>query len=831
LRRTYLAVLVELARLHEVRQEWPRAIEALLQVLGVEPAHEEAHAGLMRLYALAGQRHQALRQYQQLCLALRRELDAEPDGTSQGLYQAILAGQFPSQPRAAQGAPAPVDESPSAETVEARARHNLPAALTRFVGREAERRVLQRLLSGQPSDPRLVTLTGVGGCGKTRLALEVASSLVSSYRDGVWLVELAPLADPALVPQAIASTLSLPDEANRPPTEALIHHLQRRQLLLIVDNCEHLIEACAEAADRLLRACPHVQILATSRQPLGLTGETAWPVPPLSLPDPDHLPPLDDLSRYEAIQLFVERARASQPRFALTRDKAPSVARICQHLDGLPLAIELAAARLRVLPAEQIAARLGDRFQLLTGGGRTASPRQQTLRATVEWSYDLLTPAEQILFNRLSIFAGGWTLEAAEAICGDDAADADRADGAPTPVGRRTSAILDLLSGLVDKSLVVVEAETEGGARYRLLETLRQYAEERLVASGETDGMRARHAIYYLALARRAEPALTGAEQVRWLDHLEREHDNIRAALEWSRAEPQRLEHGLQLAAATWRFWWLRGHLTEGRSRLEALLAEASPSIRPDVRVRALHALGVLCFRQGAYAVARAHLEQCLALAAESSDQPGVAAALRQLGRMAIDRGEFAVARAYLEQSLAIERELGGAYGRGWSLGYLGLLTHFEGNNTAALPLLEDSLSLLRDLGDRLAAPVLLYYLGRVAREQRDYALARKHWAESLALCSAQRYLWPVPYLLEAFADLAIGQGQAGRGVALAGAAAALHETIGAPLPPVWQADFLRRLERAHEVLDEQAYASAWSAGREMPLEQAIQDALTQEHG
>ena len=395
------------------------------------------------------------------------------------------------------------------------AHHNLPRPLTSFVGRTHELDALTALLSST----RMVTLTGTGGCGKTRLAIEVADRVADRYADGVWFVDLAPLSDPALVLPAIAQVLGIREEVARPLATTVVDAVRARHLLLVLDNCEHLIEGCASVAQLLLDACPRLSLLATSREALRIPGEISWRVPSLSLPQPEvNLSPTT-AAQSEAVRLFTERAIAVQPAFQLTVTNVQAVAQICHELDGIPLALELAAARMHVLTAEELAARLDRRFSLLTGGSRTARLRQQTLQATVDWSYDLLTPEEQTLFARLSVFAGGWTLDAAEAVgSGDDLAAED---------------VVNVLTRLVEKSLVVAQALDDGTTRYRLLETLRQYGRTRLETCGELARVQHRHATYYLTLAERAEPELIGSHQLRWLDQLEREHDNLRAALAW----------------------------------------------------------------------------------------------------------------------------------------------------------------------------------------------------------------------------------------------------------------------------------------------------------
>ena len=429
--------------------------------------------------------------------------------------------------------------SPSSETPR-RQPTNLPLELSSFVGREKEVAEVKRLLG----DNRLVTLTGPGGCGKTRLALAVAFEVVEDFGEGAWWVGLAPLSDPTLVPQAVAQALEVHEQPGFSLTETLADALRNKRLLLILDNCEHLIEACARFAHTLLTSCRHLRILATSRETLGVAGEADWRVPSLTLPEVERPPSVDDAVHYEATRLFVERARSRLSTFSLTPENAQAVAEVCRKLDGMPLAIELAAARVAMLSVEQISERLEDPLRLLSAGDRTAEPRQRTLRATLEWSHELLSEPERLVFRRLSIFAGGWTLEAAEAVCAGE--------------GLEEEDVLELLSRLGDKSLVVAEVGSEDAVRYRMLEPVRQYAWKLLEDSGEAEQVRERHATYYLELAEEAEPELKGARQGEWLGRLEREHGKLRTALGWS-IEGGDADLGLRLAGALERLWWTRG--------------------------------------------------------------------------------------------------------------------------------------------------------------------------------------------------------------------------------------------------------------------------------
>ena len=511
--------------------------------------------------------------------------------------------------------------------------NNLPVQLTSFIGREREMAEAKRLLEAT----RLLTLTGPGGTGKTRLSLQLATDVLDAFPAGVWLVELAPLSDPALVPQTVASVLGVREQPGRPLVDTLIDYLRAKSILLVLDNCEHLIDACAQLATNLLSACPRIKILPSSREALGVAGETAYRVPSLSLPDARHSTP-EALRQSEAVLLFVERAQAAQPHFALTAQNLSAVAQICQRLDGIPLALELAAARVRLFTVEQIAARLDDRFRLLTGGSRTALPRQQTLSALIDWSYDLLSEAEREALARFSVFSGGWMFESAEAVIGPET--------------------LDLLSHLVDKSLVVAEEIAQAGeTRYRLLETIRQYARDKLFESGRVSTARDLHLAAYLQLAAQAEPMLEGTQMLGWLDRLEIELDNIRAALEW--ALERNPETALQLAVSLTAFWRSRGYLTEGRrwlvesmTRLTALPHTEGEAARAHLALRAkgLSAAGTMAFALGELNAARAWLDESAALARQIGEQRTLGGALGMLGLTVLWLGDAAATDAVIEE-------------------------------------------------------------------------------------------------------------------------------------------------------------------------------------
>ncbi len=517
--------------------------------------------------------------------------------------------------------------------------NNLPQPLTSFVGREREVEDVARMLAKN----RLVTLTGVGGIGKTRLSLQVAADLLDDFPDGVWLVELAALADARLVPEAVASVVGVKEEAGRPVAEALARFVKDRQVLIVLDNCEHLLQACAELASALLQAGAQARrSLHRAANRLHLRGEATFPVPPLPVPDPFRTFMRDTLEQYGAARLFVERAVAAQPAFAVNEENAAAIAGICHRLDGIPLALELAAARVRALSVEQIATRLTDRFRLLTGGDRTALPRQQTLRALIDWSYDLLCDDERVLFRRLAVFAGGFTLEAAEAVA--CASDLER------------SAILDLLAQLVEKSLVVVDKDS---GRYRMLETVRQYAEQRLEASGEAASARTRHLNHFVTFLESTLPRLFGPRQGMWLVQLDLERENVLAAHAWSERALDGAALDLRLAHVMRQYLNNRGLMKLALQLTTEALARPGAEQRDAARSRACFDAGWVYCGMGQYAAAQAVLEEGLAIARETGDTERVARILQPLGFAALGQGNRAAARGYLEEAVELAREQG----------------------------------------------------------------------------------------------------------------------------------------------------------------------------
>jgi non-specific serine/threonine protein kinase len=678
------------------------------------------------------------------------------------------------------------------------ARGWLPWPLTSFVGRERELAAVRQLL-GQH---RLVTLTGPGGVGKTRLALQAAADALGAdgapYPDGVWLVELAALADPGLVLQAVAATVGVREEPGRPLVATLAAALRPRRLLLVLDNCEHLVGACARSTDGLLRACPELRVLATSREALGVAGEARYPVLPLALPEPPEPPEPPDarhptslgvLARAEAVRLFVERATAIQPAFAITAQNARPIAEICRRLDGLPLALELAAARVPVLGVEALLARLGDRFRLLTGGSRTALPRQQTLWATVDWSYGLLGQAERRLFRRLAVFAGGWTLEAAEAVgAGEDLATAD---------------VLDLLAGLVDKSLVAAEAPTrDGRVRYRLLETLRQYGQKRLRDAGEAAAARGRHLAWAVALAEEAGPGLRGPQQAGWVARLETEHDNLRAAVRWATERGEAgdagaAQQGLQLAWALGYFWHIQGPPGEGHAALTALLRLPGAAVRTAARARALAAASHMAWFVGDPGCARARAAEALAIARELGDRQTAARALECLGRVATYQDRYADALPLVEESLRAWQELGDEWSTAGALHLLGYLAFRQGDPAAGRTRLEEALALWRRVGDRIRLANTLQVLGLVADALGDPVAARARLEEGLAIERAMGRREGIGWTLAHLGEVARAQGDHPAARALLEESLAIRRDVGYRRP---LADSLRGLaEVAHE--------------------------------
>jgi len=743
--------------------------------------------------------------------------------------------------------PSPSPQAPAVQP------SRLPVWLTSFVGRAAEIETVRALLDPAGAAVRLLTLLGPGGVGKTRLAVAVAATLADRFPAGVVFVDLAPLHDVRLMPATIAHGLGLREGGRHSARELLLEYLRARRVLLVLDNFEHLLPAASLVAE-LAQQGPHLAVLVTSRAALRVQGEQRFLVEPLAVASGGAGAAKQVSAAAPAVQLFVARAQAVASDFALTERTAATVASICHRLEGLPLAIELAAARVPLLAPEALLLRLERRLPLLSSGPADLPERQQTLRATLAWSYDLLSAADQVLLRRLAVFAGGWTLAAAEAICAD----------AALPAG----AVLDHLRALVDSSLVRRLETSADEPRFGLLETIREYAWEHLAAGGEVEEVRRRHAAYYLALAEQANAGLAGPDKGRWLDRLDAEHENLRQALDWCLSGPAAAADGLRLAVALWLFWQLHGFLSEGRVWLERVLAATAGDDPAAVRARALAYAGHAAWLQGDATRAVALSEVGLALCRSTGQELSEAAAYcrRNLVAAAVERGDYERAHDLAEESVAVAQALDDGRSLAHALFERGRVAFFQGELTAARLAFEESLAAHRDLGDRPMVASVLGFLGRVATEQGDYVQTRRHHAESLAIkreLGLRRHAafsltdlglaarlqgdfaeahglyaeslaifretgdrGNLVWALEGQAGLLAAMGQAAPAARLLGAAAALRTAAGTPVPAVERERVAADVAAVRGWLGETAFAAAWGAGQRMRAEQAIADAL-----
>jgi predicted ATPase/class 3 adenylate cyclase len=734
--------------------------------------------------------------------------------------------------------------------------NNLPVLLTSFIGREGEIVAVRQALGKE----RLVTLIGAGGSGKTRLALQVSAEVLEDFPEGIWFVDLAALSDPVFVPQVVATVLKLHEESGRTIQESLVEHLRAQRVLLILDNCEHLVQACARLAESMLQSCPSLKVLATSREALEIPGEHLLVVPTLSLPKTELLKEnrmknLPIIRCSEAVRLFEERAASVQPGFRLTEENALAAAQICQHLDGIPLAIELAAARIRMLSPAQILARLDDRFHFLTGGSRTALLRQQTLQALVEWSHDLLSNSEKVLFRRLSVFVGGWTLEAAESICeGGELA---------------RSTILDLLCHLADKSLVLAEPAGES-MRYRMLETIRQFAQARLQAAGEQGDLQRRHLDTFSRFVQESQKGLTGQEPSPWLKMLDAEKDNLYTALTWA---IQSGEDGnitaQEMTGGLWMWWTGRGALSEGRqwlqkalegsqkplgARAKALaglaimvwmqgdLAETSQFLAESLSIlralepldkpvlaHAVHIQGHTALDQANYSEAEQAFQESLDLYQELDDPYWVGTLISDLGMVAYHQGDYASARKYQEQSLALFKDLGNNEITSQTLHRLGEIARLEGDYTRAEECYETCLHIYQEMGMKLQIASNLHKLGYVAQYHGDFPKARKRFSESLSIQREAGNKQGIAECLAGLAGLAAVTEQPMRAIRLYAAAQAVLEASNIPLAPADLVEWQRDHARACAQLEQAACDQAREEGQKMGMEQAIEYALQME--
>jgi predicted ATPase/DNA-binding XRE family transcriptional regulator len=694
-------------------------------------------------------------------------------------------------------------------------RGDLPIPPTLIVGREREEAAAVRLL--ERPGVRLLTLTGPGGIGKTRLAMQIAAGVGDRFGETCF-VDLASIRDAALVPSAIVDALGLQEQGARPPLERLIAALAGQRRLLLLDNFEHVAPAAPTVA-AVLAHCPRVTLLVTSRAPLRLRGEHEFPVVPLAVPAPERAPLKTDLLGYSAIRLFVERTQAVDPGFVLSSANAPAVAEISRRLDGLPLAIELAAARTRTLPPAALLARLSDRFGLLTEGPVDAPPRQRTLRDAINWSYDLLDPAEQALFRRLAVFVGGFTLEAAEAV-----GAGGRAVGPSPPERSATPAVLDPVEALTSKSLLrrrdAADADTP---RFDLLETIREYGLERLAASGEETTIRDAHAAYFLALAERAAPELVGPAQREWLDRLEADHPNLRAALDWL-SERGDVVAALRLAAACSWLWWYRGHFAEGRGKLEALLAQPNVTSYARPWAAAMNGLGMLTHAQGDYAQAAHRFKEAVTTWRRLDDPNRLAEALLMQGLALLYAGDER-ASSILAESVVISRTIFPAPWLSIGLCSLGVARLRRGDLAGAAVALEEALASSRAQENPMGMAIALMGLGDLAREQGDDARAFSLLQQAMALFRELGEIWSAILCLEYLAAT-LTRTQPPVAARLLAAATAWRDTAGLPLPPVESPRYARDVAAVEGALGDEAFAAVWAAGRLLTPKQAIAEAL-----
>jgi predicted ATPase/DNA-binding CsgD family transcriptional regulator len=696
--------------------------------------------------------------------------------------------------------------------------HNLPTPLSSFIGRQNEIVEIKLRLS----KARLITLSGPGGCGKTRLAIQVAIDLQADYSDGVWLVELATLTDPALVPQVVASTLGIEKLIAPSFTDALIDYFLDHHALLLLDNCEHLIVACAQLAETLLRMCPMLRILATSRENLDIPGEVVWNVPPLSLPDPysvpDHSNNVTVLSKYEkseAVQLFVTRATAVLPSFSLTEQNAEWVSEICRRLDGMPLAIELAAARVKMLSVEQIVRRLDDIFQTLTVGRRTALPRHQTLQAAIDWSFNLLTPSEQTMLRRLAVFAGSWSLESAELVCKDQESAQEET--------------LDTLTHLADKSMIMVDRSPGNDVRYRMLETIHEYAWERLRETGESAVYQQKHAETFLRLARQAERTRSSFfwPEIIEVDKLELDLDNYRTALAWCSLDQHGYEIRLRLASALAQFWQMCGYIREGRKVFDTLLS-LKMDVSESVLAEAFCYAGFLAMYADDLEAGETFLNKSLALYRKLGDKSGIAWQLGWLGWVSVAQGKLSYAKTFTKQSYALHKELGDEFGAAVALVSIGEAEYLQGDLANAAAAFTESLSLVQDMGIEWVIGRRLIRLGQSACAQNDLQKAAALTKKGLITCVKSGDKSGATMALSALAVMASAQKDFVQAARLLGSVDALHQVYGTAMWYLDRLEYERCEQTLHSRLDEKTLMSAWDEGRLMNLDNAVEYALSE---
>ncbi len=686
--------------------------------------------------------------------------------------------------------------------------NNLPVQTTSFIGREKEMETVRELFG----KTRLLTLLGTGGTGKTRLAIEVGAQIINQFPDGVWLAELVTATDTGSVIDMIASALGVREDPGRTLRESVVNFLRGKNLMLILDNCEHVLEPVAALAAEFLRTSQQLKIFATSRHSLGIAGETTFPVPPLGifdvrLTDLDGPNIAERLSQYDAVKLFIDRATAVRPDFKVTNANAPAVAEICSRLDGIPLAIELAAARVRLLAVDQIAKRLNDRFRLLRGGDRAGLPHQQTLQALIDWSYDLLSEPERILFRRLNVFVGGRTLEALEAVCAGE--------------GVEEYDILDLLQQLVDKSLAMVERDAEGSPRYTITESVWHYGREKLEASGEANTIRDRHFDYFLQLAEEAAPHLEGPQQKTWLERLGHDRFNFRAAGQWA-YQSERIEDGLRLFTALHRLLELRADLEAARETYQPVITHPKAAEKTLIRGRAVEAAGRLCWAQDRYDDARRYFNEALEIYESLGDVSHAAYVCALLGFLDRGDGDNAAAEKGFARALETGRQLNQSHLIGVGLSGLGSVALDNGDLETARQLKEESLVMYRKLGDHWVIGLILWGVGRVAIAQGDIVRARETIGEWAKITESLGNKWVRPYVLEALADIELADGRYPQAAVLFGAAEASQRHFGTKFSLGEQKEHDRSVDTLKQKLTPDEFASAWEDGRTMPADDAL---------
>ena len=799
----------QMARLISLLQDEKRWLDILDWAerwikLGEKP--EPAYRALMSAHAAKGEMSKVAAIYER-CIKSLKEFGINPSEQTRALYERIKTGKDSLETVPAFPLKEKRTESPKS---------NLPVPITSFIGREKEVEEIIRLLNKN----RLITLMGAGGVGKTRLAIQSSNKLLSKFKAGVWWIELVGLSDSSLVPQAVAKVLDVPEIPNRPLIETLVEHLQSKEILLVLDNCEHLIVACAQLVDGLLSGCKNLKILATSREALDILGETAWPVPSLSLPAAQETIAIKSSNRYESVRLFVDRANLIQPELHLTEQNSNAIVQICRRLSGMPLAIELAAARVKIMSVDEIARRLDDRFSLLTSGSRTALPRHQTLRATIDWSHDLLTEPERILFRRLAVFAGGFTLDAAESVGAQD--ELKRSD------------ILDLLGRLVDKSLVVVDAGVAGGqTRYHFLETIREYALEKMKSVGEETVVRDRHLEYFRKLAEETEPHLYASEQAEWFGRTDAEIDNLRAALDWSVVDDAgaeneaRIRNGFQLVGVlSW--YWQRSYSNEIVERLQHMLSRQTTTISSIERARALSAIGFIHGTFGPTTEARPYLEEALAIVRKHNDPLTLAWTLTKLAIVTRQLEDYDSSLSLLNESLALTKELGSSAKAvaGMTLAWIGDVYLGREDEVRAQKFYEEGIALLRETYNGNILAFADRRLGLLILKQGNHERAKILFRESLHCNHDIGHQGGTTASLAALAKLALVQGKLTRAAQLYGIVDDRLETMKAPMMAIDVAEFEGVVAALRAQLDNKTLEKFWTKGKSMTPEGAIAFAL-----